>query len=72
VLNAANEEAVAAFLDRRLDFLDIPGVIERVLSAATISGAHSLAEIAAADEFARRTAREQIAERNAASGLQRA
>ena len=33
VLNAANEIAVGAFLERRLGFLDIPDVIERVLAA---------------------------------------
>jgi 1-deoxy-D-xylulose-5-phosphate reductoisomerase len=33
VLNAANEIAVAAFLDRRLGFTDIPAVIERALAA---------------------------------------
>ncbi|MBE0446571.1 MAG: 1-deoxy-D-xylulose-5-phosphate reductoisomerase [Actinobacteria bacterium] len=33
VLNAANEEAVAAFLSRRIGFTGIPHVIERVLEA---------------------------------------
>jgi 1-deoxy-D-xylulose-5-phosphate reductoisomerase len=33
VLNAANEVAVHAFLDRRLSFVDIPRVIERALEA---------------------------------------
>ncbi|MEN6543744.1 1-deoxy-D-xylulose-5-phosphate reductoisomerase [Parvibaculum sp.] len=33
ILNAANEVAVAAFLDRRIGFLDIAGTVESVLSA---------------------------------------
>ncbi|QGU31530.1 1-deoxy-D-xylulose-5-phosphate reductoisomerase [Thermochromatium tepidum] len=33
VLNAANEIAVAAFLDRRIDFLDIAAVVEGTLEA---------------------------------------
>ncbi len=36
VLNAANEVAVAAFLDRRIRFMDIPRLIERAL--ATVGG----------------------------------
>ena len=72
VLNAANEEAVAAFLDNRLAFLEIPALIERVLSQALIGEAASLAEIAIADEFARTHARELILERNPVSRLQRA
>ena len=34
VLNAANEVAVAAFLDRRIGFLDIARVVENVLVAS--------------------------------------
>src|SRR5690606_24860067 len=33
VFNAANEEAVAAFLDGRLDFLGIPAIVEATLRA---------------------------------------
>ncbi|MCL2236300.1 MAG: 1-deoxy-D-xylulose-5-phosphate reductoisomerase [Defluviitaleaceae bacterium] len=35
VLNAANEEAVAAFLAKKISFLDIPAIIDRALSAYT-------------------------------------
>ena len=72
VLNAANEEAGAAFLDRRLDFLKIPALIERVLAQAEIRDTSSLAEITAADEFGRRCAREFVAERNPVSRFQQA
>jgi 1-deoxy-D-xylulose-5-phosphate reductoisomerase len=72
VLNAANEEAVAAFLDNRLSFMEIPALIERVLSRATIGAAASLVEIAAADESGRREARALIGEQNPVFRLQRA
>ena len=72
VLNAANEEAVAAFLDRRLNFLKIPALIERVLAQAEIRDTSSLDEITAADEFGRRCAREFVVERNSVSRLQQA
>ncbi len=47
VLNAANEVAVAAFLERRLPFTGIPRVIEETLAAAV---QHVPAELAALDE----------------------
>jgi len=53
ILNAANEVAVEAFLDQRLRFVDIPHVIEAVLSRASIGPAETLAEILAADQEAR-------------------
>jgi 1-deoxy-D-xylulose-5-phosphate reductoisomerase len=39
ILNAANEVAVAAFLDRQISFRAIPGVIERVLTQLPMSPA---------------------------------
>ena len=56
VLNAANEVAVHAFLDRRLPFLGIPEVVERVLGALAASEPRSYDEIVALDAWARRTA----------------
>jgi 1-deoxy-D-xylulose-5-phosphate reductoisomerase len=52
-LNAANEIAVEAFLDNKMRFVDIPRLIEEVLSSATIQDANSLAEILSADLQAR-------------------
>ena len=50
MLNAANEVAVQAFLERRLNFLDIAAVIEAVLTAMTAEGAlGSLDDVLAAD-----------------------
>lgn len=43
ILNAANEVAVQAFLDRRIGFVSISRLVEATLEAAT-SGASSLAE----------------------------
>ncbi len=60
VLNAANEVAVQAFLERRLRFTDIPRVIESTLERVTPSEPESLAAILASDIQARRIAREWI------------
>jgi 1-deoxy-D-xylulose-5-phosphate reductoisomerase len=60
VLNAANEVAVAAFLDRQIPFLSIPRVIESVLDALPASAVVSLDDVLAADGEARRAAQQQI------------
>jgi 1-deoxy-D-xylulose-5-phosphate reductoisomerase len=56
VLNAANEVAVAAFLDGRLPFLGIPEVVERTLNAIEAPIAQDLEELTAVDAEARRVA----------------
>jgi 1-deoxy-D-xylulose-5-phosphate reductoisomerase len=56
VLNAANEVAVAAFLDRRLPFLGIPEVVERTLNAVEAVAARDLDDLIAVDADARRIA----------------
>lgn len=55
VLNAANEQAVALFLEEKISFLDIPRVIEKVCDLFTIhnSSTPSLDDILAADNWAR-------------------
>ncbi|MEQ9546345.1 MAG: 1-deoxy-D-xylulose-5-phosphate reductoisomerase [Marinobacter sp.] len=60
VLNAANEEAVAAFLAGGLCFTDIPVIIERTLTATDVVSADSFETIFAKDAEAREFAREQI------------
>ena len=56
-LNAANEIAVQAFLDRRIQFLRIPDVIEEVLEAVPEFGAmESMQTIVAVDGWAREEA----------------
>jgi 1-deoxy-D-xylulose-5-phosphate reductoisomerase len=56
-LNAANEEAVAAFLAGALGFLEILEVVERTLEAHPSENLSSLDEVEAVDGLARRTAR---------------
>jgi 1-deoxy-D-xylulose-5-phosphate reductoisomerase len=56
VLNAANEVAVAAFLDGRLPFLGIPGVVERTLARIDCVPANDLDDLLAMDAEARRVA----------------
>jgi 1-deoxy-D-xylulose-5-phosphate reductoisomerase len=56
VFNAANEVAVAAFLQGRLPFLGIAAVVEETLAGADTSAAHDLEELMAVDADARRLA----------------
>ena len=58
VLNAANEVAVAAFLDEGLPYLQIPVVVEKVLNATNFMKADSLELILDVDARARQSARE--------------
>ena len=58
VLNAANEVAVAAFLDKQIPFLAIPRMIEDVLAALPVSAANTLDDVLNADAAARATAHE--------------
>jgi 1-deoxy-D-xylulose-5-phosphate reductoisomerase len=60
MLNAANEVAVAAFLDKRISFLSIPRIIEAVLDALPVGAVGSLDDVLAADADARRAAQEHI------------
>jgi 1-deoxy-D-xylulose-5-phosphate reductoisomerase len=56
VLNAANEVAVAAFLDGRIPFLAIAGIIAATLDAVPVRPMPDLAAILAEDEAARAVA----------------
>ena len=60
-LNAANEEAVAAFLDGGLPFLAIPQVIEKAMETTPSSDTATLAGVIDADLTARRVAQRIIA-----------
>jgi 1-deoxy-D-xylulose-5-phosphate reductoisomerase len=62
VYNAANEVAVAAFLDGGLRFVEIPRVIERTLDACGASPLDSIDAVHAADREARLRARAVIEE----------
>jgi 1-deoxy-D-xylulose-5-phosphate reductoisomerase len=52
-LNAADEVAVEAFLDRRIPFMGIPGTIEKVLASTPESHPATIAEVLASDREAR-------------------
>jgi 1-deoxy-D-xylulose-5-phosphate reductoisomerase len=56
VLNAANEVAVQAFLDRRLNFVGISTVIDKVLQRLDASPVKALGDVLEADAAARRLA----------------
>lgn len=56
VLNAANEQAVSAFLQGRIGFLDIPDTVAATLDALPVQPADSLDALLAADARARRLA----------------
>ena len=56
MLNALNEEAVSAFLQGRIAFLDIPALVEDGLAALPTTRAESLDVLQAADKAARRYA----------------
>jgi 1-deoxy-D-xylulose-5-phosphate reductoisomerase len=55
-LNAADEVAVEAFLDRKIPFMGIPRTIEAVLSATPEAHPGTIAEVLAADREARAAA----------------
>ena len=59
-LNAANEVAVQAFLERRLNFPAIAAVIEAVMERATGGAIGGLEDVLAADADSRIRARERI------------
>jgi 1-deoxy-D-xylulose-5-phosphate reductoisomerase len=59
-LNAADEVAVAAFLERRLSFLGIPEVIERVLGRMPRVRFEKMDDVLTADLEARRMAKEEV------------
>jgi 1-deoxy-D-xylulose-5-phosphate reductoisomerase len=60
-MNAANEEAVAAFLHERISLTEIPQVIESVMNDHSIQPATDIQTILAADHEARLAALEKIA-----------
>ncbi|HET9406906.1 MAG TPA: 1-deoxy-D-xylulose-5-phosphate reductoisomerase [Candidatus Sulfotelmatobacter sp.] len=65
-LNAADEVAVAAFLDRNIAFDEIPRIIEEVLSRTTSRSLESIEAVLAADAEARKIAQQQVQTRKPA------
>jgi 1-deoxy-D-xylulose-5-phosphate reductoisomerase len=60
-LNAADEVAVAAFLEGRIGFHDIPRIIEEVLAGTHAGKLESIANVLESDAEARRLAKERVA-----------
>ena len=60
VLSASDEVAIEAFLDRRISFGDIHGVVTAVLDRHESTAEPSLDDVLAADAWARTTAREVL------------
>jgi len=60
ILNAANEMAVAAFLDRKIGFTDIATLITEAMERADISAVSSLDDVFDADRHARVLAQELV------------
>ncbi|MGH9351682.1 MAG: 1-deoxy-D-xylulose-5-phosphate reductoisomerase, partial [Terriglobia bacterium] len=61
-LNAADETAVTAFLDRRLPFAGIPRVIEKVMLRTARASLGSMEDVLACDREARAWAEEAVRE----------
>ena len=59
-LNAANEVAVSAFLEGRLDFLGIPALIDGVMCAHRNAPANDIGDILEADRWARDLAQARL------------
>ena len=60
ILNAANEVAVASFLQQQISFLEIPQVVEHVLNYVQNGLADSIETILQTDELARQVASQRI------------
>ena len=56
ILNAANEIAVQAFLDKRIKFSQISNIVDSVLNQLTYQAASSIEELLEIDKIARATA----------------
>jgi 1-deoxy-D-xylulose-5-phosphate reductoisomerase len=60
VLNAANEEAVAGFLDGRVPFVGVPELIRAVMDAHETRPVSAIEDVLAADAWAREQARRAL------------
>jgi len=60
VLNASNEVAVQAFLDKRIPFLGIARLVDKVMQEHELAPAKELEAIIAADTWARQRSEEVI------------
>lgn len=63
-LNAANEIAVKAFLEKQIRFMDIPNIIESVLNATLTEPVVSIEQLIQTDKTARVRAQQFVSARN--------
>ncbi len=63
-LNAADEVAVAAFLEEEIAFDDIPRIVEDVITATPTANLESIQEVLVVDSEARQVAREIVKQRS--------
>ena len=71
-LNAADEVAVAAFLDGCIRFTEIPAIIRMVLAETKVGKLESIGKVLAADAEARRIAQEKVEQSGYAASLRSA
>lgn len=60
VMNAANEEAVLAFLQEKIKFLDIPVIIKKTMENVSLDKSVSMDTLSQTDDYARIRAKEII------------
>ena len=65
VLNAANEVAVNAFLDRTIKFTEIPLLLQRLMEEHELKAVHTIEDILKADHWARERAKAHLEGRKA-------
>jgi len=60
IFNAANEIAVAAFVNGQIEFIEIPLIIEETINSIKTHGITTINDVVEADESARHKAKEVV------------
>ena len=63
VMNASNEEAVLAFLDKKIKFLDIEEIIDKMMKSINIIDNPTIEDIISIDKLTRKLTKEEIERR---------
>jgi 1-deoxy-D-xylulose-5-phosphate reductoisomerase len=71
-LNAADEVAVAAFLEERIGFDEIPQIVEDVMSATPVGSLESINKVLVLDAEARQLADDMVRQRSRSASPVRA
>jgi 1-deoxy-D-xylulose-5-phosphate reductoisomerase len=71
-LNAADEVAVAAFLEERIGFDEIPQIVEDVMTATPVGRLESIHTVLALDTEARQLAENMVKQRSRSASPVRA